>query len=54
VFQGKEVDQFLKKGRVKVGLSLDGRSNSVLSELAKQTGDTKSKIVEDALEYFFK
>jgi len=38
-----------KKNRVKIGLSIDGESNELLSKLSKLTGKTKSKIFEEAI-----
>lgn len=38
-----------KENRVKIGLSIDGESNDILSRLSKLTGKTKSKIFEEAI-----
>ncbi len=38
-----------KENRVKIGLSLDGQYNDMLVELSKQTGKTKSRLVEEAI-----
>ncbi len=39
-----------KENRTKVGLSLDGKYNDMLIELSKNTGKTKSRLVEEAIE----
>ncbi len=41
-----------KKDRVKIGLSIDGDSNTLLSKLAESSGKTKSKVFEEAIKYF--
>jgi len=38
-----------KENRVKIGLSIDGESNELLSKLSKLTGKTKSKVFEEAI-----
>lgn len=38
-----------KQDRKKIGLSIDGETNTVLNELVKLTGKTKSRIFEEAI-----
>ncbi|MCJ8327340.1 MAG: hypothetical protein MJK08_09600 [Campylobacterales bacterium] len=44
----------IKKDRIKIGLSLEGESNNVLNKLVLLTGKTKSRIVEEAIDMFYK
>ena len=41
-----------KPGRVKIGLSISSESDSVLCELVKRSGKTKSRVFEEAIKYF--
>jgi len=43
-----------RKDRVKVGLSMARKSSELLDCLAEMKQQTKSKVVEDAIEYFYK
>jgi len=38
-----------KKNRVKIGLSVDGETNELLTKLALNSGKTKSKVFEEAI-----
>ena len=38
-----------KSGRVKIGLSISSESDSVLCELVKRSGKTKSRLFEEAM-----
>ncbi|NQY19764.1 MAG: hypothetical protein HRT40_00410 [Campylobacteraceae bacterium] len=44
----------IKKDRIKIGLSLEGESNNVLNKLVLLTGKTKSRIVEESIDMFYK
>lgn len=41
-----------KPNRVKIGLSISQESDSVLCELVKRSGKTKSRVFEEAIKYF--
>ena len=41
-----------KPNRVKIGLSISEECDSVLCELVKRSGKTKSRVFEEAIEYF--
>ena len=41
-----------KEGRVKIGLSICGETNEILSKLAADSGKTKSRIFEEAIRVF--
>lgn len=43
-----------KENRKKIGLSIDGQTDSILNELVQMTGKTKSKIVEESLDLMYK
>lgn len=45
-FVGRPIE---KENRTKIGLSISGDANQILSELAKRTGKNKSAIFEDAI-----
>jgi predicted transcriptional regulator len=38
-----------KKDRKKIGLSIDGKTDRLLADLAKKTGKTKSRLFEEAI-----
>jgi len=42
-----------KIGRVKIGLSIDGKTNDYLCELSNNSGKTKSKIIEESLALYY-
>ena len=41
-----------KPNRVKIGLSISKESDSILCELVKRSGKTKSRVFEEAIKYF--
>jgi predicted DNA-binding protein len=48
--QAKKIGRpILKTNRTKIGLSISGATNDILSDLAKRTGKNKSSIFEDAI-----
>ncbi|PLY10821.1 MAG: hypothetical protein C0626_04095 [Arcobacter sp.] len=42
-----------KIGRVKIGLSIDGETNSYLTELSVNSGKTKSRIIEESIALYY-
>ena len=42
-----------KIGRVKIGLSIDGKTNDYLTELSEASGKTKSKIIEESIALYY-
>jgi predicted DNA-binding protein len=42
-----------KVGRVKIGMSIDGKTNDYLTELSVNSGKTKSKILEESIALYY-
>ncbi|WP_375725207.1 hypothetical protein LXN10_07330 [Arcobacter sp. KX21116] len=42
-----------KIGRVKIGMSIDGKTNDYLTELSINSGKTKSKILEESIAMYY-
>jgi predicted DNA-binding protein len=42
-----------KIGRVKIGMSIDGKTNDYLTELSINSGKTKSKILEESIALYY-
>ncbi|ADG91807.1 hypothetical protein Arnit_0140 [Arcobacter nitrofigilis DSM 7299] len=42
-----------KIGRVKIGMSIDGKTNDYLTELSINSGKTKSKIIEESIALYY-
>ncbi len=42
-----------KIGRVKIGMSIDGKTNDCLTELSVNSGKTKSKIIEESIALYY-
>ncbi len=42
-----------KIGRVKIGMSIDGKTNEYLTELSVNSGKTKSKIIEESIALYY-
>lgn len=42
-----------KIGRVKIGMSIDGKTNDYLTELSVNSGKTKSKILEESIALYY-
>lgn len=42
-----------KIGRVKIGLSVDGKTNDYLTELSINSGKTKSRIIEESIALYY-